>query len=719
MFVSLALFRPPMRCDAPEQQPMDAGTSSSSGSSKGSSSAIASSASNVASRLGTTIKTTTAGRPSSASAELAKWKRNFELNAKTDPVTGDKYLDQEAFVNTIAAREDADKIKRDQYAVLFKVADINKRGRVSWDDFTVFETILKRPDAPYEIAFRWFDTDNNGLVTFDEFQEVFKATMSKESIPFNFDSPWVTLYLGKKDGVHVLDYAQFAQMMKGLPGERMRQAFHYFDKDKTGYIKPDEFAKIIKELARHKLSDPLLSRLTTLCTLSAGNKISYSEVIAFHNIIVGMDSVEHTVKDAISKSKDGRIDKGDFLNSAAQSTRYINFTPLEAGIIFHFAGMGMGDTRLAWKDFEQLIAPTWERPSDMHVGTEVVPGKGALEDFLHSCYNFVLGGIAGGIGATAVYPIDLVKTRMQNQRSKVVGELLYKNGIDCAKKVYKNEGFKGFYRGLPPQLIGVAPEKAIKLTMNDLVRGKARDPDTGKIKLYWEVLAGAIAGASQVVFTNPLEIVKIRLQMQGEMAKVTGDAPRGAVHIIKQLGLLGLYKGASACLLRDVPFSAIYFTAYAHLKKDLFREGENGKTLSFMQTLTAAGIAGMPAAYLTTPADVIKTRLQSEAKKGYTTYSGNIDAFTKILAEEGAGALFKGGIARVLRSSPQFGVTLVAYETLQSSFPYSSINKSVKKTSPTLLEGPEDITRVRARNALKILLDVHEDIVVPKGESTR
>jgi solute carrier family 25 aspartate/glutamate transporter 12/13 len=42
---------------------------------------------------------------------------------------------------------------------------------------------------------------------------------------------------------------------------------------------------------------------------------------------------------------------------------------------------------------------------------------------------------------------------MQNQRSKVVGELLYKNSIDCVKKVYKNEGFLGFYRGLPPQLI--------------------------------------------------------------------------------------------------------------------------------------------------------------------------------------------------------------------------------------------------------------------------
>lgn len=52
-------------------------------------------------------------------------------------------------------------------------------------------------------------------------------------------------------------------------------------------------------------------------------------------------------------------------------------------------------------------------------------------------------------GATAVYPIDLVKTRMQNQRStgSFVGELMYKNSFDCAKKVLRYEGIFGFYRG--------------------------------------------------------------------------------------------------------------------------------------------------------------------------------------------------------------------------------------------------------------------------------
>ncbi len=65
------------------------------------------------------------------------------------------------------------------------------------------------------------------------------------------------------------------------------------------------------------------------------------------------------------------------------------------------------------------------------------------------------------------------------------------------------------------------------------------------------------------------------------MIKTEGPAARkSAIQIIRQLGLLGLYKGVSACLLRDIPFSAIFFPYYAHLKKDFFHEGKNGKVLT-------------------------------------------------------------------------------------------------------------------------------------------
>jgi len=352
--------------------------------------------------------------------------------------------------------------------------------------------------------------------------------------------------------------------------------------------------------------------------------------------------------------------------------------------------------------------------------SSIIHGQGFFGEVLHSAYNFSLGAIAGAFGATVVYPIDLVKTRMQNQRSKVVGEMLYKNSLDCAKKVIRNEGVRGLYSGLGPQLIGVAPEKAIKLTVNDLVRGKASD-ENGNITLGWEMLAGGTAGACQVVFTNPLEIVKIRLQVQGEVAKnVEGVPKRSAAWIVKNLGLLGLYKGASACLLRDVPFSAIYFPAYAHLKKDWFGESAT-KSLGIAQLLTAGAIAGMPAAYFTTPCDVIKTRLQVEAKKGQTNYRGLVHCANTVWKEEGFRAFFKGGPARVLRSSPQFGCTLAAYEMLKNvlPFPGKKAETATVKPLPTPVEDKSPIGYLRSRNAMKILLDLDPNFGRFNSNSTK
>lgn len=650
-----------------------------------------------------TVKQAVAG----PEAEIRRWRRLFDAHATVD-INGEKHLDEKSFVNAIAPSESVSKIQRSQYGILFKVADASKRGLVSWDDFVVFETTLKRPDADYWIAFSWFDVDGSGTITFDEFKNVFAASLGPDSIPFNFDCDWIKLYLGKKSGTHVLGYNEFTQLMKGLQGERLRQAFAYLDKDQDGFIRPEQFKRIILELAGHKLSDAVIERLPTLCTITPGGRISYSEVIAFHNVIREMDMVERVIREATRKSKDGRIDVNDLLDHSAASTRYGLISPMEAQIIFHFAGRGNAQQRLALLDFAQLLDPTWKAPTEVVSVEKVSSAKAFAQQLLQSAYNFALGGVAGAFGATMVYPIDLVKTRMQNQRTTVVGQIMYRNSLDCVQKVFRNEGALGFYRGLLPQLLGVAPEKAIKLTVNDLVRGRATDPETGRITLPWEIIAGGTAGGCQVIFTNPLEIVKIRLQVQGIAAKTEGVAPRGAIHIVRQLGLLGLYKGAGACLLRDIPFSAIYFPAYAHLKRDVFREGINGKKLGFWETLGAAGIAGMPAAYLATPADVVKTRLQVEARKGETHYKGLVDAFVKIYKEEGFRALFKGGPARVLRSSPQFAFTLVAYEKLHTIFPYpwAEAPRSLEKP----LSSAEDLSRVRARNALKILLDVHSDI---------
>ena len=184
--------------------------------------------------------------------------------------------------------------------------------------------------------------------------------------------------------------------------------------------------------------------------------------------------------------------------------------------------------------------------------------------------------------------------------------------------------------------------------------------------------------------------------------------------IVRNLGLVGLYKGASACLLRDVPFSAIYFPTYSHLKKDMFGESPTHK-LGVLQLLTAGAIAGMPAAYLTTPCDVIKTRLQVEARKGEATYNGLRHAAQTIYKEEGFTAFFKGGPARIFRSSPQFGFTLAAYEVLQNLLPVPGkakehkLQTGVGEAVSTITGNFDASPFARSRNALKIILDLDED----------
>ncbi|KAJ5176503.1 uncharacterized protein N7482_002380 [Penicillium canariense] len=673
-----------------------------------------------------TVKETLVG--STEAPQLSHQARiNFVRHAQKDE-NGELFMNEDDFISAVAPKqEDYHKIKREQYGILFQVADRRRTGKLTLSDWATFENLLAKPDAEYEIAFRLFDRDGTGTVKFDTVQSLYNLNKSADSIPFDWNSEWASLYTGRTKSRHDMTYPQFSQMLRGLQGERIRQAFHIFDKDGDGYIEPEDFQRIILETSKHKLSDHLLENLPTLCNISASNKISYATVRAFQNIMREMDIIDLIVREATRKSSDGKITRSDFLNEAARVTRFSLFTPMEADILFHFAGLDAPSGRLAQKDFAKVIDASWRIPvavAGQAAHEAVTRAESFLQGLLESAHHFALGSLAGAFGAFMVYPIDLVKTRMQNQRSTRPGERLYNNSLDCARKVIRNEGFTGLYSGVIPQLIGVAPEKAIKLTVNDLVRSTFTDKDTGKIRYSHEILAGGTAGACQVVFTNPLEIVKIRLQVQGEIAKNVEGAPRrSALWIVKNLGLMGLYKGATACLLRDVPFSAIYFPTYAHLKSDLFGETATNK-LGVLQLLTAGAIAGMPAAYLTTPCDVIKTRLQVEARKGDTKYTGLRHCATTVWKEEGMKAFFKGGPARILRSSPQFGFTLAAYEVLQKMLPLPGSEEEVSpsgQVEPGVgLQGAKaPMPYLRSRNALKLILDLDQNIgrvQVPRPE---
>jgi hypothetical protein len=269
------------------------------------------------------------------------------------------------------------------------------------------------------------------------------------------------------------------------------------------------------------------------------------------------------------------------------------------------------------------------------------------------------GAIAGIIGTSVIFPIDMVKTRLQSQNS---ANPVYRNGFDCMKKLFRAEGLRGFYRGLPANLIGVTPEKAIKLAVNDFAREsfalRIGASDGSRIPLMYEVLAGATAGLCQVIATNPMEITKIQLQMES-MGSDAAKKASSTWEVVRRLGITGLYRGTPATLLRDVPFSVIYFPTFANLK--------NGLGEDFRLVLLSGLIAGCVAAFSVTPMDVVKTRLQN-LKPGARQYKNLIDCYRTIYKEEGMRAFFRGSLQRCMIVAPLFGITQLVYEVQQTYF---------------------------------------------------
>ncbi|NXI24145.1 GHC1 protein, partial [Sterrhoptilus dennistouni] len=291
--------------------------------------------------------------------------------------------------------------------------------------------------------------------------------------------------------------------------------------------------------------------------------------------------------------------------------------------------------------------------------------------------KLINGGIAGLIGVTCVFPIDLAKTRLQNQQN---GQRMYTSLSDCLIKTIRSEGYFGMYRGAAVNLTLVTPEKAIKLAANDFFRHHL-SKDGKKLTLLKEMLAGCGAGTCQVIVTTPMEMLKIQLQDAGRIeaqrklmaaqAQISSSSPEPAAErrptatqitreLLRSKGIAGLYKGLGATLLRDVPFSIVYFPLFANLNK-LGQKDPNVKAPFYVSFLSGC-VAGSTAAVAVNPCDVIKTRLQS-LQRGVNedTYSGILDCTKKIWQREGPTAFFKGAYCRALVIAPLFGIAQVVY----------------------------------------------------------
>jgi len=253
----------------------------------------------------------------------------------------------------------------------------------------------------------------------------------------------------------------------------------------------------------------------------------------------------------------------------------------------------------------------------------------------NSLISFLSGGFGGVCLVLVGHPMDLVKVKLQTSSQ-------YSGMIDCVRKILKDEGIGGLYKGIIAPLVGTAPVFAICFwgygLGKDLVLWSFGKPADVPLTLLEISLAGGFSAIPTTVLMTPMERIKCLLQVDKNKYKGMVDC---ASAVIKEGGLSSLFKGWDATLLRDIPGSVAYFFVY-EVMLALF-----GRSL--WAALCAGGLAGIANWLVCIPLDTLKTRLQT-APEG--KYSGLGDVFSEVMKHEGFLGLYTGITPVIIRAFP-------------------------------------------------------------------
>lgn len=195
--------------------------------------------------------------------------------------------------------------------------------------------------------------------------------------------------------------------------------------------------------------------------------------------------------------------------------------------------------------------------------------------------------------------------------------------------------------------------------------------------MFIPLIAGCTARSFAVTVVNPLELIRTKMQSEKMSYSEVGKAFK---KMVNQYGVRGLFKGLFPTIMRDAPFSSIYWTSYETFKR------VNGITQpGLLESFIGGGLSGGIAAFITTPFDVIKTHQQIEfGEKFLYSANGNgqkkqmtttLQTMRNIMRSGGISGFFAGLTPRLFKVVSACAVMISTYEVGKTFFHGYNVRK--------------------------------------------
>lgn len=279
-----------------------------------------------------------------------------------------------------------------------------------------------------------------------------------------------------------------------------------------------------------------------------------------------------------------------------------------------------------------MSRPLWET----QISNQLVLTDEMGEQGKQFVLKFTSGAVSATLSTTLFQPLDLLKTRFQLGAfaANVPGWGAQNVGIArTVSSVVRRDTVRGLWKGTTPSLARCIPGIGLYFASIDTLETLYGKP-SGQLAMHETLIMGFAARSLVTACMMPASVIKTRYESGRYSYSTVLQAGR---ETLTKEGLKGLYRGSQATLLRDAPFSGLFYMFYRK-SKEIVASHSTYHQLTPIHNLTCGVVAGMLASIITQPADVIKTHQQVEA----TRVRGTLEVVRGVIARNGVQGLFAG-----------------------------------------------------------------------------